>query len=91
MGIRILTGHEQGYTPTDPLILDRACLFDSVSEWAFGPVFYADDSIDGGTAEQCAQWFLDWATEQAGTDLRRLTDAEMEGLYVTWQKNRQAA
>ena len=57
MGTRILVGHEQGSDD------DAACLFDSVTETAFGPVFYARK---GFSAEWVAEQFLDWHLKKYG-------------------------
>jgi hypothetical protein len=73
MGVRILTGHEQGTNQV------RACLFDSVTEWAFGPVFY--DYEDGTSADDVAESFLIWLREADNRDPRQIPDLQLEELY----------
>lgn len=48
-------------------------LFDSVSGWAFGPVFHSEDE---------AEDFLEFTSNSP--DLRTLTDAQLEELYKRW-------
>jgi hypothetical protein len=64
MGVRIL------YTTTG----DMACMYDSVSMTAFGPVFSGLDADDQATH------FLDWLS----TDPRMLTPVELEAEHKTW-------
>lgn len=53
----------------------KVALFDSVSGFAFGPVFDSDEEIDA---------FLDYAREHEPRDLRALTDRQLTALYETW-------
>lgn len=78
MSVRILIGREQGDRYND-----SAVLFDSVTGWAFGPIF--SEGEDGEpSAEDRAQAFLDWLRENDGRDARRLTPGELERRYVQW-------
>lgn len=61
MGVRILEDQEQGHK----------VLYDSVTMWAFGPIFYEDDDVED---------FLEWAGET-----RTLTDRELDGKYYEWR------
>lgn len=55
MGCRILIGHEQGSTR------EVACLFDSVTETAFGPLFREVEVSDVELApEEVAEAFMEW-------------------------------
>ena len=60
MGVRILSG-EAG-----------ACLYDSVTDWAFGPLF---------ASEEQAEAFCAWHREHYAEDVRQLTDAELQARY----------
>jgi hypothetical protein len=60
MGIRILRSDD-----------DMACLYDSVTDWAFGPVFYNSNDAEG---------FLKWVPDVP--DLRLLTDQQMEAKFI---------
>lgn len=81
MGVRILSDREN----------DRACLFCSTSEWAFGPTF--GDAF-GRDAEERAEAFLRWLPTNisqfdmhplaSGRDARSLTDAGLERAYAAW-------
>jgi hypothetical protein len=53
----------------------KVALFDSVTEWAFGPVF---DSVAQ------ADDFLAFTAE--GQDLRTLSDRQLEQLLAAWHK-----
>jgi hypothetical protein len=84
MGVRILIGHEQG---DGDFTSDKAVLFDSVTGWAFGPVFR--DAETGETAEDRAQAFLDWLAETEGSvheygDARQIPPGDLERLYGLW-------
>jgi hypothetical protein len=82
MGLRILVGHEQGDYGYERQI---ACLFDSVTDWAFGPIFHRAEN--GDSPEDLAQAFLDWLQEQAennGRDVRQLPPRELEKLHDQW-------
>lgn len=70
MGVRILADVEEGL----------ACLYCSVSDTAFGPVFY------GGRHE--AQVFLDWLGD--GKDPRTMTARELESHYTDFRAEQEA-
>lgn len=53
---------------------ERAVLYDSVSEWAFGPGFIGDD------ADEQAQAFIDWLTE----DARVMPQNELAARHAQW-------
>lgn len=65
MGLRIL------YDPDEP----AACLWDSVSDWAFGPVF------EGESAFTDAQAFIEWLPE----DARKYEQNDLWELYGQWR------
>jgi hypothetical protein len=79
MSTRILVGHEQGDHGYEREI---ACMFDSVTGWAFGPVFHRGE--DGDAPEDRAQAFMDWLVEEDGRDPRVIQDGELEHLYAHW-------
>lgn len=60
---------------------DGAVLFDSVSGWAFGPVF-----SDGIRAEE----FLDWLRDNGHPDPRRMSDRTLKAVHDAWQRQRDA-
>jgi hypothetical protein len=82
MGVHILIGHEQGERTTG-LDNEKAVLFDSVTGWAFGPLF-REDETDGTTAEEMAELFLKWLRDNNEPDARRLTQGELEERYALW-------
>jgi hypothetical protein len=49
-------------------------LYDSVTDWAFGPIFYSEDA---------ATRFLDWAEAQGvkDGDVRQLSNEELDDLW----------
>lgn len=74
MGVRILahedtTGDREG----------GAVLFDSVTGWAFGPVFADEDE---------AESFLDWCREKGLRDVRELGGATLKAQYEQFLKGR---
>lgn len=69
MGVRIL--HDEN----DKL----ANLYCSTSDWAFGPVFYADGVIG---ASDFAEAFLKWI----GKDVREYDDEHLEMKYCEFQR-----
>jgi hypothetical protein len=80
MGVRILVGHEQG---EHTLAEDKAVLFDSVTGWAFGPLF--TESEDGEmSAEEQADVFLKWLEVNDHKDPRNMTRQELEQLHSKW-------
>lgn len=52
---------------------NAVALYDSVSDFAFGPVF---------PSEEACMDFLDWAPEEP--DLRTLTDPQLEDAFGKW-------
>lgn len=75
MGLRILSGTIDGGDYA------AACFYDSVTDWAFGPVFQGD------APDEQAQAFADWLRD----DARTYTPGELEDLYGTWIKKRRQA
>ena len=65
MGVRIL--HDKTH--------DKAALFCSTSDWAFGPVFYPNEN--GIDALGMAQAFIEWLR----VDPRRLGESELQKKY----------
>lgn len=58
---------------------DHVAIYDSVSDWAFGPVFDSEES---------AQKFLNWTVENCyGADLRSMTPSELESVYGRYAKD----
>lgn len=55
---------------------DKSALFDSVSGWAFGPVF--EDDIE-------AECFLSWTEEKGYPDLRSVSLAVLAEAYGMWK------
>jgi hypothetical protein len=85
MATRIFVGHEQG---EHTLSTEQAFLFDSVTGWAFGPMFREDEET-GESAEDRAQAFLDWLAETEGSvheygDARQIPPGDLERLYGLW-------
>jgi hypothetical protein len=78
-GVRILVGHEQGDFGYEREI---ACLFDSVTGWAFGPVFSRGE--DGESPEDRAEAFLEWLAANDMRDARVIPAGELEKLYADW-------
>ena len=80
MGVRILVGHEEGDYGYERQI---ACMFDSVTGWAFGPIFHRGQ--DGESPEDLAQAFLDWLLQMDdGCDARQIPPGELEKLHARW-------
>ena len=69
MSVRVLSDVQQ----------DMSCLYDSVTETAFGPVFQSMDE---------AERFLDWLTTGSLiNDARRLEDGEWSPVLSAWQEH----
>ena len=83
MATRILIGHENGDSR------EQAVLFDSVTGWAFGPLF--SEGENGASAEDRAEHFLTWLNERDTEDPRRLEPSELEKLYGVWLAEAQEA
>lgn len=66
MGVRILSDNSKDY--------DSACLYDSVTGWAFGPLFEDYDK---------AQAFLDWLD----CDARVLTDKALKAKHIEFLRH----
>lgn len=67
MGVRIISAHMGSV----------AVMYDSVTDWAFGPVFYDEGDY---SAEERIQHFLEWLQ----VDARSLTDVDLEGKRNEW-------
>lgn len=80
MGIRILIGHEQG---DSGISTEQAVLFDSVTGWAFGPLF-SEHEEDGTSAEDMAELFLAWLRKNQFDHPQQLTRGELENLHQQW-------
>ena len=75
MGVRIIAGTKDGSE------FEAACLYDSVTDWAFGPVM---------DSEEEAIEFLDFLQYPSGAkDPRVYTDAELEDAYCQFRKQRE--
>ena len=86
MGVRVLYDREA----------DRAALYCSTSDVAFGPIFYDGDCAHD--AQERAEAFLDWLTTtphwatldkepligRGRHDARELTDAGLQAAYSQW-------
>jgi hypothetical protein len=57
----------------------KVALFDSVTGWAFGPIFEDDEEAND---------FLSFSEEKESRDLRQLTEAELNDLYGRWVRDR---
>jgi hypothetical protein len=75
VGIRLIIGDGTGDS-------DRVALYDSVSGWAFGPIF---------TCEEDAEAFLEFAKTKDDRDLRRLTDNELAEIHSQFIDQREPA
>jgi len=64
----------------------KACLYDSVSDTAFGPLFYeSEDPNDYRDAELVASDFLNWFKENHPLeDLRDLSDYDVEQRVLSY-------
>jgi hypothetical protein len=62
---------------------DEACFYDSVSQWAFGPIF-GGEIINGKEydAVDVAELFLDWL----GKDPRSITYRRLENAYSKFEE-----
>ncbi len=68
MSVRTLEGAYDGGT-------SRACLVDSVTETAFGPLFADGEQVDS---------FLSYLREYGYADPRTLTDAQLDDAHTRW-------
>jgi hypothetical protein len=75
MGVRILLGVYDGTGDA----AQAACLVDSVTGTAFGPLFRGPD------ADLDIERFLKWYDDTRSLDLRRLTAGEIEALVRLWK------
>lgn len=73
MGVRILVGR---YDVTQ----HKACMVDSVTDHAFGPLFDSEDDV---------QAFIDWLSDKHGQDPRNLDDRALEARVSHFQQLRQ--
>lgn len=88
MGVRIISNSAD----------DLAALYCSTSDFAFGPVFYADDDATASErAEDFCDWFMSGGARIAasrlglvpilrfgGTDPREWMQGDLERLYGAW-------
>jgi hypothetical protein len=58
-----------------------AVLFCNTSDWAFGPLFRAEDGGSCLDAAESAEVFLAWLKP---IDPRSLSDDKLEGKYLSW-------
>jgi hypothetical protein len=72
MGVRILRDPEQR----------RACMYDSVTETAFGPVLVDPDDLLGDA-------FIEYVRERTGGDPREVPTDQLALLYTGWQRLRE--
>ena len=79
MGVRILVGHAQG---DHGVASEIACLFDSVTGRAFGPIFERGE--DGDSPEERAEAFLTWVRDTGRGDVRVIPFLELTRLYDLW-------
>lgn len=82
MGTRILVGHEQGNEGGTA----NACLFDSVTMTAFGPVFSAETVEE---ATEIAERFLSYVEAKTNEDARRVPDGALANHYAAFRKARE--
>lgn len=75
MGCRILTGEYDGYRT-------QACMVDSVTETAFGPLF---DSY-----EDCED-FIQYVQRRTGHDPRRLDWGQLDDAHTRWLETKKEA
>jgi hypothetical protein len=78
MGVQILVGYQRGSN------IDMACMFDSVTDTVFGPVFYDIKDI---TAGEVGARFLDWHLEKYG-DPRKAIGKELQDRYAEFREER---
>lgn len=71
MGVRTLVGD------------GMACLFDSTTDFAFGPVFFSCEGC-GAWPEDQAEDFLTFCTAREVSDLRMVPDSDLVTLYGEW-------
>ncbi len=62
MGVRIIEDKESGYK----------CMYDSVTMWAFGGIFYEDEDIEN---------FLNWLPQ----DARKYQDYDLRSKIHEWR------
>lgn len=72
MSIRVLTNKDD----------DMAVLYESCSDWAFGPVIYAD----GVSAEKLAEHFIEWAALRSRNRFTDWSDAMLESKWVEFSQ-----
>ena len=64
----------------------KACLYDSVSDTAFGPLF---DDGEGTSARDEAVDFLAWVRDSGRQDTRMMTEAKLSRAIYEWQQERE--
>jgi hypothetical protein len=75
VGVRLLTGEYDGGPSNQSTVL-----VDSVTGFAFGPVFDSPDD---------AEEFVEHVRTKDGRDPRTVPDGELERLHVEWVKGRE--
>ncbi len=75
MGVRILVGNLDGTKD-----IDGACLYDSVTMTAFGPIFDDEEEVEA---------FLQAYERTCAADLRVLSSGELEEVVSKWREGRQ--
>jgi len=75
MGCRILVGHE-GAAGTST---EMACMYDNVTDTAFGPVFTENNALNLD-AHDCAIWFI----RHCPNDPRSYTERELGNQHHAW-------
>ena len=81
MALWILDATHPAY---DPAEMEFAVLADSVTEWAFGPLFRPDHE-SGKSARDIANEFLAWLEEEHGVeDARALANHVLWDRYGEW-------
>jgi len=78
MGVKILIGRQIGSD------IAMACMFDSTTDTAFGPVFM---DIKDKTADEVAIDFLDWHNEKYG-DPRKAVGKELQDRYAEFREEK---
>jgi len=73
MGVRVLVGEYDGGE-------SAACMVDSVTGTAFGPLFRGEDAVED------IDRFVRWLSLRHGWDPRELTSAQLEDAHACWAK-----
>lgn len=73
MGVRLIADPNGGN--------DSVAMYDSVSGFAFGPVF---------ASEEDAEDFIEYARREYDRDVRQLPDEALKRLHESWSKGRES-